>query len=882
MVQALKGAEIRRLFLDFFADRGHEIVPSSSLIPADDPTLLFTNAGMVQFKKVFLGQERRSYRRAASCQKCIRAGGKHNDLENVGYTARHHTFFEMLGNFSFGDYFKAEAIEFAWEFLTEVLKLPRERLWVTVFRDDDEAAELWMKIAKVPADRIVRLGEKDNFWSMGDTGPCGPCSEIIFDQGPKVGCGRPECAVGCDCDRYLELWNLVFMQYNRTKDGRLEPLPRPSIDTGMGLERITATVQGKTSNYESDLFAGLLRRLEDLSGRHYGQEEKFDIAMRVIADHSRAAAFLIADGVLPSNEGRGYVLRRIIRRAARFGKILELTSPFLFSVARVVIEEMGQVYPELNQNQMTIEKVLEHEEQRFAETLEFGLRLLSQEIARLRSRGEEVIPGEFIFRLYDTYGFPYDIVRDVAIEAGLKLDMEGFSREMEAQRARSRAARRAADISAATIYQEMAQRGQGVRFVGYETTEAQSRLLAIVKEGREQPEARVKETVELIFEETPFYGEAGGQVGDTGLVVAPKGRARVEDTVRVGDVFVHRAKVEEGRLAVGDVCQLVVLSDRRRAIACNHTATHLLHAALRQVLGEHVKQSGSLVAPDRLRFDFSHFEALTLEQIFAIEDLVNEKIRQDLPLQVEILPLKEALSRGAVALFGEKYGETVRLVSIPGFSQELCGGTHVSRTGEIGFFKIVAESSVAAGIRRIEAVTAQKAVDFVHTLEKERLELAALLKTSPRELIGRAERLLAEIKDLERKLEHLATQGVMPDVDKLIAAAPEVSGVKVVWAKVPLDDPKLLREVGDRFRDRLGSGVVVLGAEARGKAHLLVMVTPDLTARLKAGEIIRELAKIVGGGGGGRPEMAQAGGPKVAKLSEALEQAPKVVAERLG
>ncbi|HFB83669.1 MAG TPA: alanine--tRNA ligase, partial [Thermodesulfatator sp.] len=687
-MQALKGAEIRRLFLDFFADRGHEIVPSSSLIPADDPTLLFTNAGMVQFKKVFLGQERRSYRRAASCQKCIRAGGKHNDLENVGYTARHHTFFEMLGNFSFGDYFKAEAIEFAWEFLTEVLKLPRERLWVTVFRDDDEAAELWMKIAKVPADRIVRLGEKDNFWSMGDTGPCGPCSEIIFDQGPKVGCGRPECAVGCDCDRYLELWNLVFMQYNRTKDGRLEPLPRPSIDTGMGLERITATVQGKTSNYESDLFAGLLRRLEDLSGRRYGQEEKFDIAMRVIADHSRAAAFLIADGVLPSNEGRGYVLRRIIRRAARFGKILELTSPFLFSVARVVIEEMGQVYPELNQNQMTIEKVLEHEEQRFAETLEFGLRLLSQEIARLRSRGEEVIPGEFIFRLYDTYGFPYDIVRDVAIEAGLKLDMEGFSREMEAQRARSRAARRAADISAATIYQEMAQRGQGVRFVGYETTEAQSRLLAIVKEGREQPEARVKETVELIFEETPFYGEAGGQVGDTGLVVAPKGRARVEDTVRVGDVFVHRAKVEEGRLAVGDVCQLVVLSDRRRAIACNHTATHLLHAALRQVLGEHVKQSGSLVAPDRLRFDFSHFEALTLEQIFAIEDLVNEKIRQDLPLQVEILPLKEALSRGAVALFGEKYGETVRLVSIPGFSQELCGGTHVSRTGEIGFFKI--------------------------------------------------------------------------------------------------------------------------------------------------------------------------------------------------
>ncbi|WP_456432338.1 alanine--tRNA ligase [Thermosulfuriphilus sp.] len=880
-MKILKGADIRRLFLEFFAERGHEIVPSSPLIPAEDPTLLFTNAGMVQFKRVFLGQEKRSYCRAASCQKCVRAGGKHNDLENVGYTARHHTFFEMLGNFSFGDYFKAEAIKYAWDFLTEILELPKDRLWVTVFREDEEAAKLWTEIAKVPPERIIPLGEKDNFWSMGETGPCGPCSEIIFDQGPEVGCQRPECAVGCDCDRYLEIWNLVFMQYNRTNEGRLEPLPRPSIDTGMGLERITATVQGKRSNYESDLFAGLLKKLEILSGHRYGQEERLDVAMRVIADHSRAAAFLIADGVLPSNEGRGYVLRRIIRRAARFGKLLSLSSPFLPETAAVVISEMGETYPELHQNQTTIEKVLEYEEERFGETLEFGLKLLSEEIENLKKRGEKTIPGEFIFRLYDTYGFPYDIVRDMALEQGLTLDMEGFSRQMEKQRARSRAARKERDLLAAEIYQELAQKGQGSRFVGYETTRVRSRLLAIVKKGLPQDSAREGEEVELVFEKTPFYGEAGGQVGDTGLIVGPSGRGRVKNTVRVGDVFVHQAQIEEGLLHCGEEYELTVLVDRRQAIACNHTATHLLHAALRAVLGGHVKQAGSLVAPDRLRFDFTHFEALSLEQLFAIEDLVNEKIRQDLPVEVEHLSLKEALARGAMALFGEKYGETVRLVSIPGFSQELCGGTHVRRTGEIGLFKIISEASVASGTRRIEAVTAKAAIDFIHNLERERLRLSALLKTSPKEITSRVERLLNELKELERKIEHLATQGAALDIDREIAAAPVVAGVKVVSTKVPLDDPKLLREMGDRFRDKLGSGVVVLGAEARGKAHLLVMVTQDLTSRLKAGEIIRELAQIVGGGGGGRPEMAQAGGPEVAKLPEALKKASEVIEKRL-
>ncbi len=690
----LKGKEIRQLFLDYFARKGHTIVPSSSLVPADDPTLLFTNAGMVQFKKVFLGQEERPYKRAASCQKCVRAGGKHNDLENVGYTARHHTFFEMLGNFSFGDYFKEEAIAYAWEFLTKELELPVERLYVTVYKDDDEAFALWQKIAGLPAERIVRLGEADNFWAMGDTGPCGPCSEIIFDQGPEVGCGRPDCRVGCDCDRYLELWNLVFMQYERDEEGRLSPLPRPCIDTGMGLERITATLQGVKTNFDSDLFAGLMAKISALTGLHYGQDQKNDVAFRVIADHSRAAAFLIADGVLPSNEGRGYVLRRIIRRAVRFGRSLGLERPFLYETAHVVVEEMGETYPELIRAAQTIEKILVLEEEKFRETLERGLALLEEELKKLAQKGERVIPGEFIFKLYDTYGFPYDIVRDVALERGFSLDMAGFEREMAKQRERSRKAWRGELAKAPKVFLSLLEKGLGKEFVGYETTEAEAEVLALAR-GQEEVQALSSgEEGEAVFSKTPFYGEAGGQVGDTGLVLAPGGQAEVVDTYRLGELFVHKLKVKEGVLRKGDPVKLSVFSSRRAAIARHHTATHLLHAALRRLLGDHVHQAGSLVAPDRLRFDFTHFEPLTMEEIFALEDLINARIRDNLPVEVKLMSYKEAVDQGAMALFGEKYGEKVRVIRIGNFSMELCGGTHVHRTGDIGYFKIIAESSV--------------------------------------------------------------------------------------------------------------------------------------------------------------------------------------------
>ncbi len=877
----LKGKEIRKLFLDYFARKGHEIVPSSPLVPADDPTLLFTNAGMVQFKKVFLGQEERPYKRAASCQKCVRAGGKHNDLENVGYTARHHTFFEMLGNFSFGDYFKREAIAYAWEFLTKELELPVERLYVTVYKDDDEAAALWKEIAGLPDERIVRLGEADNFWAMGDTGPCGPCSEIIFDQGPEVGCRRPDCRVGCDCDRYLELWNLVFMQYERDESGRLTPLPRPCIDTGMGLERITATIQGVRTNFDCDLFAGLMAKIGDLTGFRYGEDEKRDVAFRVIADHSRASAFLIADGVLPSNEGRGYVLRRIIRRAIRFGRVLGLERPFLYETALVVVDEMGDVYPELVRAKQTIEKILVLEEERFRETLERGLALLEEELRKLAARGEKVIPGEFIFKLYDTYGFPYDIVRDVALERGFSLDMAGFEREMAKQRERSRKHWKGELARAPEVFQKLLEAGLGKTFVGYETTEAEAEVLALAKDGQEVEEAREGEEVEAVFSKTPFYGEAGGQVGDTGLVIGPAGQAEVTDTYRLGDLFVHKLRVKSGSLRKGETVKLSVFSSRRAAIARHHTATHLLHAALRRILGDHVHQAGSLVAPDRLRFDFTHFEPLKLEEIFAIEDLVNARIRDDLPVEAKIMPYKEAVDQGAMALFGEKYGDEVRVIRIGQFSMELCGGTHVHRTGEIGYFKIVSEGSVSAGVRRIEAVAGEAAVNFVHDLERERERLAAKLKTSPAELEKRLDGILKQVKELEQEIETLRRQMARGGLEGLLKEVQEVNGVRVLAAKVEARDAKTLREMGDFLRDRLGSGVVILAAESNGKAQLLAMVTKDLAGKVHAGKIIQEIAGLIGGRGGGRPDMAQGGGPKVEALEEALSKAREIVAAQV-
>ncbi|MBW1740553.1 MAG: alanine--tRNA ligase [Deltaproteobacteria bacterium] len=878
----MSGKQIRSLFLDFFSRNGSEIIPSSPLIPAEDPSLLFTNSGMVQFKKVFLGEETRSYTRAASCQKCVRAGGKHNDLENVGYTARHHTFFEMLGNFSFGDYFKREAISFAWDFLTKEIELPVEDLWVTVFREDDEAAKFWPEITGISPDRVVRLGEEDNFWAMGDTGPCGPCSEILVDQGPDVGCGRPDCKVGCDCDRFLELWNLVFMQFFRDESGRMTPLPTPCIDTGLGLERMAAICQGRQSNYDTDIFAGLIACIEELSGRTYGKDRQSDVAIKVIADHTRASTFLIADGLIPSNEGRGYVLRRIIRRAVRYGKVIGLKGPFISSVADVVVREMGETYPELKKASAFLGKVIDHEESRFAETLEFGLRFLDEEIAKLKKEHKTQISGNFAFKLHDTYGLPVDILLDVAREEDMGLDRDGYERARSEQRERSRKARHdTVTEELPQVYRELLSSNLGNRFIGYDTTSHKSEILALLKQGRPIQRAPAGWCGELIAAETPFYAESGGQVGDRGWVEGPSGRAEVTDTFRKGDLIVHSIEVKHGYLESGDSIKLEVSENLRKDTARNHTATHLLHSALRQVLGEHVKQAGSMVAPDRLRFDFTHFSALTPDEIREVEDLVNEQIREDREVKTEILSYKEAMARDAMALFGEKYGETVRLVSVPDFSKELCGGTHVSRTGQIGLFKIISESSVASGMRRLEACTAQTALDFVHELEEAVSSITFQLKCPRREASKKVTRLLEMTKDLEKQLQQVKKARATQGLDKLLSGTREINHIKVLSARVEAENVRSLRDLGDRLRDKIGSGVIVIGSRADGKALLLVLVTKDLTDRLHAGNMIKQVARIIGGSGGGRPEMAQAGGPKPERLEEALEAVYDIVHTKL-
>ena len=881
-VKKLSGKQIRSLFLDFFSRNGSEIIPSSPLIPAEDPSLLFTNSGMVQFKKVFLGEETRSYTRAASCQKCVRAGGKHNDLENVGYTARHHTFFEMLGNFSFGGYFKREAISFAWDFLTKEIGLPVEDLWVTVFREDDEAAKFWPEITGISPDRVVRLGEEDNFWAMGETGPCGPCSEILVDQGPDVGCGRPDCKVGCDCDRFLELWNLVFMQFFRDESGRMTPLPTPCIDTGLGLERMAAICQGRQSNYDTDIFAGLIACIEELSGRTYGKDRQSDVAIKVIADHTRASTFLIADGLIPSNEGRGYVLRRIIRRAVRYGKVIGLKGPFISSVADVVVREMGETYPELKKASAFLGKVIDHEESRFAETLEFGLRFLDEEIAKLKKEHKTQISGNFAFKLHDTYGLPVDILLDVAREEDMGLDRDGYERARSEQRERSRKARHdTVTEELPQVYRELLSSNLGNRFIGYDTTSHKSEILALLKQGRQIQRAPAGWCGELIAAETPFYAESGGQVGDRGWVEGPSGRAEVTDTFRRGDLIVHSIEVKHGYLESGDSVKLEVSENLRKDTARNHTATHLLHSALRQVLGEHVKQAGSMVAPDRLRFDFTHFSALTPDEIREVEDLVNEQIREDREVKTEILSYKEAMARDAMALFGEKYGETVRLVSVPDFSKELCGGTHVSRTGQIGLFKIISESSVASGMRRLEACTAQTALDFVHELEEAVSSITFQLKCPRREASKKVTRLLEMTKDLEKQIQQVKKARATQGLDKLLSGTREIDHIKVLSARVEAENVRSLRDLGDRLRDKIGSGVIVIGSRADGKALLLVLVTKDLTDRLHAGNMIKQVARIVGGSGGGRPEMAQAGGPKPERLEEALEAVYDIVHTKL-
>ena len=878
----MTGKEIREKFLAYFESKGHARVASSSLVPAHDPSLLFTNAGMVQFKRVFLGEESRPYSRAASAQKCVRAGGKHNDLENVGKTARHHTFFEMLGNFSFGDYFKAGAIEMAWELLTEHYKLPAERLWATVYYDDAEAADLWHDLIHIPRERIVGLGEKDNFWAMGDTGPCGPCSEIIIDQGEARACG-PNCGIGkCDCDRYLEIWNLVFMQYNRDEQGNLHPLPKPSIDTGMGLERLTAVIQGVATNFDTDLIRPIIGRTEELSGLAYGREPALDVAFKVIADHSRAVTFLIADGVLPSNEGRGYVLRRILRRAVRFGRLLGFKKPFLAPVGQKVIELMGDVYPELNAARTFIDQVVRNEEERFAETLDHGLKLLSDELAELQARGERVLSGAAAFKLYDTYGFPLDLITDVLQEQHLELDVAGFEEHMSRQRQSSRQSWKGGlPGELPPAYQSLLDL-PATTFLGYEQFEAESQVLAIIQDDAAVSEAAAGTEVELVVAATPFYAESGGQVADTGTISAPGLLFLVEDVQKLpNEVIIHKGKVAQGQIRVGQTVKLAIDAERRRRIASHHTATHLLHAALRHRLGEHVKQAGSLVAPERFRFDYSHFAGLSSAELAQIEADVMQDILQNLPVEVRRVPLQQALEAGALALFDEKYGDEVRMVAVPGVSVELCGGSHVNRTGDIGLCRIMAESSVAAGIRRIEAVCGPAALAYIQEESQELQAIAQRLKAGRGEVLSRLDKLLQRQKELEKQVEALQGQLAAARSGDLLDQVRSIDGVQVLALEVDVTDPKGLRDFADKLKDRLKSGVIVLGSGKGDKAMLITVVTKDLTDRLHAGKIVGQLAALVEGKGGGRADMAQAGGPAIEKLPTALAQAYEIVAKSL-
>ncbi len=871
----MTGTEIRARFLSYFRERGHTVVASSSLIPHNDPTLLFTNAGMNQFKDCFLGMEKRDYVRAASSQKCVRAGGKHNDLENVGRTARHHTFFEMLGNFSFGDYFKKEAIAFAWEFLTRDLGLDTSRLYVTVFTDDDEAAEIWHQQEGVPRERIYRFGEKDNFWSMGDTGPCGPCTEIFWDNGPGTGCGSPECAVGCDCDRYMEIWNNVFMQFNRSADGTMTPLPKPSVDTGMGLERISTVLQGKQTNYDTDLFQGIIRHIERHAGKRYGDDGKDDVSMRVIADHARATTFLICDGALPSNEGRGYVLRRIMRRAARHAKMLGVAEPLLHRMVDAVREMMGDAYPELNEREGYIKKVVLAEEERFIETLDRGLAILNDEVAALRRSGGTVIPGEAVFKLYDTYGFPVDLTADIVAGEGFAVDEAGFEACMERQREKAREHwKGSGEEGVAEVFKTLHAGGLRSRFVGYHEKTAYGTVTALLRGGKQVAEAVAGDEVELVTDVTPFYGESGGQCGDTGTISTGSAHLQVVTSVKpLPDLIVHRAMVKEGSVRVGDAADLTVTSTERDATARNHTATHLLQSALRQVLGDHVKQAGSLVTPERLRFDFTHFSALTQEEIERAENIVNGYIMDNADVSANEMETAAALESGATALFGEKYGDRVRVVKVGEVSTELCGGTHVHAAGDIGFFKIVTETGIAAGVRRIEALTGTGALRYVRSLEAEKQRVAALVKAEGGDLADKVGRLVARQRELQRELDTMQSRLNAAASADLMSGVQEIGGVKLLAVQVRVEDVKGLRDLSDTLKGKLGSGILVLGAEIGDKANLLVAVTPDLVGQFRAGDIVKQLAPLVGGSGGGKPELAQAGGSQPEKLPEALAAA---------
>ncbi|MBZ4645555.1 MAG: alanyl-tRNA synthetase [Clostridia bacterium] len=878
-MQKLGLNEIRERYLSFFESKGHLRLPSFPLVPQNDPSILLINAGMTPLKPYFTGKEVPPRKRITTCQKCIRTP----DIERVGKTARHGTFFEMLGNFSFGDYFKREATAWAWEFVTQDLKLPVDRLWVSIYKEDDEAFEIWTKEVGVAPDRIVRMGKEDNFWEHG-TGPCGPCSEIYFDRGEEAGCGDPNCAVGCDCDRFVEFWNLVFTQFDKDEQGNYNRLPNPNIDTGMGLERLAAIMQGVNSLFEVDTVKNIMEHVSKVAGVKYKEDPKKDISLRVITDHIRSTTFMVSDGILPSNEGRGYVLRRLLRRAARHGKLLGIEKPFLYEVAETVINESKEAYPELEEKREYIKKVIKVEEERFDETIDQGLNILNQYIAELKEANQKILSGDKAFRLYDTYGFPIDLTREILAEQGMGIDEEGFNHEMNEQRERARAARQEADSAAwgNDVFSKM-DRNISTQFTGYFQFASISRVLAIIKGNTEVDKASKGEQVTILLDQTPFYGESGGQVGDTGVLESNNVKIRVLDCKKQGEGrFLHICEIESGEVSKNDEVKAVIDLERRKAISRNHTATHLLQKALRNVLGDHVAQSGSQVAPDRLRFDFSHYSAMTKEEIDKVEREVNRVVLDSLPIEAKEMPIEEAKKMGATALFGEKYGSIVRLVKMGDYSLELCGGSHLTSTSQVGAFKIISEGGVAAGVRRIEAVTGLEALDYFANKEKALEEVAVILKSSPSDIVKKAEALVNELKTSQKEVENLRNKLVRSSADDILSKAVHVKGIKVVTARMDELDMDGLRNMGDTLRNKLGSGVVALATGNEGKVNFVVMATKDVVAKgIHAGNIIKEVAKTAGGGGGGRPDMAQAGGKDVSKIDEALNKVIGLIEQQI-
>ena len=852
---------------------------SYPLVPKNDPTLMFTNAGMVQFKDVFLGEEKRDYNRAVSVQKCVRAGGKHNDLEMVGRTSRHHTFFEMLGNFSFGDYFKKEAIQFGWEFLTDVIGLPRDRLYISVFENDDDTFNLWVDDIKMPRERIYKLGERDNFWAMGPTGPCGPCSEIFIDQGKDVGCREPSCEVGCDCDRFLEIWNLVFMQYDRDKTGKLTPLPNPCIDTGMGLERLAAVVQGRTTNYDTDLMMSIITEAARITGKEYGKKNAIDISLRVLTDHARASVFLINDGVIPSNEGRGYVLRKIMRRALRHGKLLGQKAAFFHRITSKVVNDFKDAYPDLNSNSEFIHKVVNNEEESFGNTLHYGTQRLEEILKKVHKEKLTTIPGEEIFKLYDTYGFPTDLVEETAKDAGLVLDMEGYTRAMNEQKTKAMTSwKGSGEKEVAPFYKEFLQSSPPTVFEGYEHTQGQGKVLAILKNQTPVNTACTGDEIEFLTDRTPFYGESGGQKGDSGHASNESVRLSLDDTTKpLPGLIVHKAKIISGTLCNGESLTLEVNRQTRGNTTLNHSATHLLQATLKEVLGEHIKQAGSLVASDRLRFDYTHFSPLTDKERVRIESRVNEKIRDNIQVDTQEMDVDTAIKNGAVALFGEKYGDTVRVVDVPGFSKELCGGTHVTATGDIGVFRITSEGGIASGVRRIEAVTGATAYNTIQADQESLTAIRGLLKTPTNEEVTKLKKLLEKNRQLEKEITTLKEKMVSGQESTSPDELQKIGDISVLIKKIEGMDAKTLRTFIDKTKNQLKSGIIVVGSVSDGKVSMAAGVTKDLTNKYHAGNIIKSIAVIVGGSGGGRPDMAQAGGSQVDKLDEALKKAQELI-----